>query len=57
MSVCVICMEESGCLCVCGENEHVFVKEPDREQERKSVCFGVSIVCLIGVQRRCYSFS
>lgn len=24
--------------CVFGENEHVFVKEHDREQEIKSVC-------------------
>lgn len=43
----------------CVEKMSMFVKEHDREQERKTVyvCFGVSIVCLIGVQGRYYSFS
>ncbi len=38
MYVCVICIEESGWLCVCAENEHVFVKAHDRERERVCVC-------------------
>lgn len=45
VSVRVICMEESGCLCVCEENEHVFVKEHDREQERKRECVYACLVC------------